>query len=169
MCVPTIVDGDFMLWESKAILMYLAKKYGRDGSFYPKCRETRALIHQRLLFDSTDFYARVCDVISIAFSPEPYLTQQHIEGLEKALRVMETFLEGREYFVGDSLTIADFAFCASVTTLTNFDFDISSFPNVSAWYEKTKEMEGYDQCLSGAEELGAFVKGNLKNSFEDFK
>ena len=172
MCVPTIVDEDFMLWESKAILMYLGSKMACglfQGSLYPKCPTTRALIQQRLLFDSTDFYARILDVINTGFSPSPVLTQQHVEGLEKALAVMETFLEGHDFFVGNSLTIADFPFCASVATLTNFDFNISGFPNVSVWYERMKQQKGYDQCLSGAEEFGAVIKGSMKNTFDDLK
>jgi glutathione S-transferase len=64
---------------------------------------------------------------------------------------------------------ADFAFCASIATLTHFDFDFSGFANVSAWYEKMKEMKGYDQCLSGAQEFGVIIKGCLKNSFKDLK
>lgn len=82
---------------------------------------------------------------------------------------METFLEGHEYFVGDKLSLADFAFCGSIATLTNFGFDISSFGNVSNWYERMKGLKGYDQCLSGAQELGGLIRGSLKNSFDDLK
>lgn len=172
MCVPTIVDDDdFMLWESKAILMHLGSKNCGPfkGAMYPKCPKIRALINQRLLFDSTDFYARILDVINTAFGPEPLLTRHHVDGLEKALSVMEIFLEGHDYFVGNVLSIADFPFCASIATLTNFNFDISQFGNVSAWYEKMSGLKGYDQCLSGAQEFGAIIKGTLKNSFEDLK
>ena len=139
------------------------------NSFYPKCSTTRALILQRLLFDSTDFYARILDVINTAFSPEPILTLQHKVALEKALSVMETFLEGNEYFVGNQLTIADFPFCASIATLTNFGFDISGFSKVDTWYKKMKGLKGYDQCLSGAQEFGDIIRGSLKNSFNDLK
>lgn len=130
---------------------------------------TRALILQRLVFDSTDFYARILDVINTAFSPEPLLKKQHSDALETALSIMETFLEGHEYFVGNTLTIADFPFCASIATLTNFGFNISRFENVANWYEKMKGMKGYDQVLSGAQEFGAIIKGSLKNSFDDLK
>lgn len=80
---------------------------------------------------------------------------------------MESFLEGNDYFVGNNLTLADFPFCGSIATLTNFGFDIGSFENISGWYERMKEVKGYDQCLSGAEELGAMITGRLKNSFAD--
>lgn len=127
----------------------------------------RALVLQRLLFDSTDYYSKILDIINLAFSSDPTLTMQHKEGLVKALNVMETFLEGHDFFVGNHLTIADFPFCASTATLTNFGFDISGFENISAWYERMKDMKGYDQVLSGAQEFGAIVKGSLKNSFAD--
>lgn len=159
-----------MLWESKAILVYLAQKHSMGpfkSSFYSKCSTTRALILQRLLFDSTDFYARILDVINTAFSPEPILTTQHKLGLERALSIMETFLDGNEYFVGNQLTIADFPFCASIATLTNFGFNISGFLKVDAWYKKMKGLKGYDQCLSGAQEFGEIIRGSLKNSFND--
>lgn len=159
-----------MLWESKAILVYLAQKHSMGSfktSLYPKCSKTRALILQRLLFDSTDFYARILDVINIAFSPEPILKPQHKKALETALSVMETFLDGHEYFVGSQLTIADFPFCASIASLTNFGFDISGFAKVSSWYEKMKSLKGFDQCLTGGQELGEVIKGKLKNSFDD--
>lgn len=145
MVVPTIVDGDFMLWESKAILVYLGQKTCGPfkGSFYPKCAKTRALILQRLLFDSTEYYTRILDVINTAFGPDPILTQQHKDGLTKALEVMNNnFLDGRDYFVDNQMTLADFAFCASTATLTNFGFDISNFSNVVAWYEKMKGAKG---------------------------
>lgn len=149
--------------------MYLAQKTCGPfkGSLYPKCPRTRALVQQRLLFDSTDYYAQILKVINLSFGPDPVLLKAHKKGIEKALSVMETFLEGHDFFVGNQLTIADFPFCASTATLTNFGFDISGFENVSAWYETMKGMKGYDQVLSGAQEFGAIVKASLKNSFAD--
>ncbi|KAG7175991.1 Glutathione S-transferase 1-like 6, partial [Homarus americanus] len=41
-CVPTMVDGDLALWESRPICTYLASQYGKDDSLYPKDPKTRA-------------------------------------------------------------------------------------------------------------------------------
>lgn len=174
MCVPTIVDGDFMLWESKAILIYLAQKSSRpcigSNNFYPKCSKMRALVNQRLFFDSVDFYPRICDIINIAFTASPILTQQHKDAFTKPLTVMnDTFLKGNDFFAGSNVSICDFAFCASIATLTNFGFDISNYKNVVEWYDRMKGMKGYDQCLKGAQEFGEIIRGTLKNSFDDFK
>jgi len=44
--IPTLVDGDFAVWESRAILIYLAEKYDKEGSIYPKDPQQRAVINQ---------------------------------------------------------------------------------------------------------------------------
>jgi len=54
--IPTLVDGEFAVWESRAILIYLAEKYDKDGSIYPKDPQQRAVINQRLFFDLGTLY-----------------------------------------------------------------------------------------------------------------
>lgn len=51
--VPTLIDGDFTLWDSHAIATYLIQKYGKDDKLYPNDLETRARIDQRLHFDGS--------------------------------------------------------------------------------------------------------------------
>lgn len=88
--------------------------------------------------------------------------------LEKALNVMESFLEGHDYFVGDNATIADFAFCSSTAFLISLGFNISEdFPRITEWYERMKLLKGFDELASGAEEYGTMVKERLTNSFDD--
>ena len=55
--IPTMKDGDFVLTQSRAMVTYLATKYGNDGCMlYPAAVETRAKIDDCLYFDATSFY-----------------------------------------------------------------------------------------------------------------
>nr|CAH7719723.1 unnamed protein product [Callosobruchus chinensis] len=49
--VPTLADGDFIVWDSHAINCYLVDKYAKDDSLYPKDLQKRATVNQRLYFD----------------------------------------------------------------------------------------------------------------------
>lgn len=65
--VPTLVDDDgFVIWDSHAINAYLANKYGKNDSLYPKDPKRRAVVDQRLHFDSNILFPRgVVIVVSI--------------------------------------------------------------------------------------------------------
>uniref|UniRef100_T1GRU6 GST N-terminal domain-containing protein n=1 Tax=Megaselia scalaris TaxID=36166 RepID=T1GRU6_MEGSC len=66
--IPTLVDKDFVLWESRAILGYLADQYGKDESLYPKDPKRRALINQQITI-------RCCrNVESLHFEVYPSVT-----------------------------------------------------------------------------------------------
>jgi glutathione S-transferase len=93
--VPTLVDYDghheFILWESKAIMIYLAEKCQRYGQhLYPKCIKAKAIIHQRLFHDASELYVRILDIANLAFSGvNPTITSQHKENLRRALQILE--------------------------------------------------------------------------------
>lgn len=56
--MPTLVDGDFVLWDSHAIGPYLATAYGKKDSFYPADPKQKAVVDQRLYFDCSTLYPR---------------------------------------------------------------------------------------------------------------
>lgn len=57
--VPTLVDGDFVIWDSHVIGPYLATTYGKNDDLYPKDTQKRAVVDQRLYFDCGTLYPRI--------------------------------------------------------------------------------------------------------------
>jgi len=56
--IPTMDDNGFYMNESRAMLQYLANKYSKDDSLYPKDPKQRAIVDMRLMFDQGTLYHR---------------------------------------------------------------------------------------------------------------
>lgn len=141
--VPVLVDGDFVLTESSAILRYLAGKI--RSPWYPEDARARARVDELLAWFEANFYR------DFGFQyVYPQLLPHHrraseeatrgtVEwGLEKSrawLAVLEGhFLAGRVYAAGDALTIADF-FGVSILSLGQLvGCDLTRYPNVRRWF-----------------------------------
>ena len=65
--VPTMVDGDLILNESRPIATYLCAKYGKDDKLYPKDVATRAKVDLALYFDMGTFYKAFGDIAVSSF------------------------------------------------------------------------------------------------------
>lgn len=128
-----------MLWESRAILGYLANKYGKDDSLYPKDPVKRALVDQRLYFDMGVLYQRFSEYYypqimkDAPADPEKY--QKMVDGVE----FLNNFLEGQKFVAGDSLTIADYAIVVSVSSYVDgAEFSLEKYPNIQRWFDTCK-------------------------------
>lgn len=156
--IPTLVDNGFALWESRAITVYLAEKFGKDN-FYPKDLKKRATINQRLNFDLGTLY--------LAFS-EYYFPQlfkklpgdpEKLKKVESAMELFDTFLKDSKYAAGNEITLADFSLVASVSTFVGLGYDISKYPNVAKWFELCKEtVPGYSLNQAGVDEFVTYFK-----------
>ncbi|XKL62081.1 hypothetical protein PGB90_001914 [Kerria lacca] len=160
--VPTLVDNEFSIWESRAVIAYLVEKYGKDDSLYPKDPQKRALVLQRLFFDATTLYQRFGDAYyPLIFGGAP-ITDDKLKKLEEAFEFLNTFLAGNEFVAGNNITIADISLVASVTTVQSTDFDISKYPNVIRWLEKCKSsLPDYEEA--NAKGVETFRQLYLKN------
>jgi glutathione S-transferase len=110
--VPVLVDGDFVLTESVAIVLYLAEKYA-DKGLLPAELEARAQVHRWLLFTATELEQPLW---RIARHTTLYPKEKRLPGEVPIARqdfqdmavVMEEHMAGREFLVSDRVTVADF-------------------------------------------------------------
>ncbi|XP_034178979.2 glutathione S-transferase 1-1-like isoform X1 [Osmia lignaria lignaria] len=144
--IPTIDDNGFYLWESRAIITYLADQYGKNDSLYPKDIKKRAKVNQQLYFDACTLYKALSDYYyPMIFNKAPK-DQAKYESIGTALAFMEKMLEGQNYVAGNNLTVADLSIVSTVSTMEVLGYDLSKFKNVSKWLAKMKsEAPKYEE------------------------
>jgi len=145
--VPTIDDNGFSLWESRAIMTYLASQYGKNDALYPKDPKKRAMIDQRMYFDMGTLYARFGDYYyPVIFAGAAY-DPAKLAKCQEALQFLDTFLSTSPYVAGDCLTLADLTILSTVTTYEVVGFDLSPYTNVNKWLAKAKaEAPCYEEA-----------------------
>lgn len=160
--VPTIVDGDLVLWESRAVSSYLANKYGKDDSLYPKLPKERAQVDRLLYFDMGTLYDRFSKYAYPRIFAGGDLEPAKLKALHEALGYLNTYLAGHDYAVGNKITIADHALVASVATFVATGIDIACYSNITAWVARCEQnMPGYEVNTAGAAEWGAVAKPKM--------
>ncbi|MFC4313532.1 glutathione S-transferase family protein [Steroidobacter flavus] len=110
--VPTLVDGDFVVTESVAIAVYLAEKYPQKG-LLPTDLKLRTQLNRWMLFVVTELEQPLWRIAKNSFLyPEEKRQATDIELAKEDFRAMAQVLEkhmrGREYLVGDRVSIGDF-------------------------------------------------------------
>ncbi|XP_019868564.1 glutathione S-transferase 1 [Aethina tumida] len=162
--VPTLVDGDFVLWDSHAIATYLASTYAKDKNIYPTDPKKKALVDQRLYFDVGTLYPRIRQIcFPVLFLGENQIYDEHKQSLEEALGFLDVFLQDNDFVAGSNLTIADCSLVASVSTIVAIGWDISPYSNVAAWVSRCAlAIPGYAEAnQEGAEAFGKAVRSKL--------
>ena len=134
--IPALVDGDVTLFESMAINLYLAKRYG--GALYPANAADEARAWQWSVWAISEIEPlQMQIVIQTLFTPEEKKNPKVIPGATKALqrplRVLDTALAGRNWLIGDAFTVADLNVAAVMHLMKDIRFDYSAHANVQRW------------------------------------
>ena len=145
-CVPTIDDGGFYLWESRAIQTYLVNKYAPDSPIYPKDPQARALVDRMLYFDIGTLYKAESEYLYPQLFKGEAANAEKEETFKKALTLLEEFLSKTSYVAGNNITLADFSILASLTFAEIADYSFESYPKICAWLQKLKsEVPNYKE------------------------
>ena len=156
--VPALVDGDFHLTESSAILKYLADKVGSPT--YPTELRARARVNERMDWFNTGLYRDLgYGFIYPQCLPTHKRADERVQaatlawGREKSrawLQVLDADLLGDNAFVcGSDLTIADYLGAALLTVGEAVHLDYSSWPNVARWLGTMKSRPSWAKTNEG--------------------
>jgi glutathione S-transferase len=147
--VPTLEDGDFWLWESNAIMAYLAdSKPGQ--TLYPTDARGRADVNRWLFWESAHWgpacihltWERVMKPMVLKQEAEPALVKAGEVNLARFGAVLDAQLAGKEYVTG-RLSIADFAIASMLMYAKHAQMDLSSFANVRAWFARIEARDAW--------------------------
>ena len=159
--VPALVDGDFMIFESNAILRYVAEKI--KSPLYPQELKKHALVNQWLDFCSIHIGGAMTkmyfNTIIYKFVNAQRDENSYNEGrkfLTDFCKIIEGQLSKGAYVCGGELTLADIGLLALLDPCEVVGFDLAAFPKIAAW-RKTLQAQAFYQKVfpSFAEFLGA--------------
>ncbi|MCX6781373.1 MAG: glutathione S-transferase family protein [Candidatus Magasanikbacteria bacterium] len=131
--VPTLVDGDFVLWESVAIMNYLVEKYAPQ--FGGATVEERALVNQWSLWSVIHLYHPFSTLFLQKWrnTPDSEATIAAHEELPKWLGILNAALEGKEFLVAGRFTVADLTAASVVARAEFVGVDLTIYPALHAW------------------------------------
>ncbi len=148
--IPAIIDrenGDFQVFESGAILVYLAEKTGKLLSSDPK---ERSIAMQWLMFQMGGIGPMQGQANHfVKFAPEkiPYGIKRYMDETNRLYSVLDRRLSEASFLAGDSLSIADIATWPWIDARHYIELSLDGYPSLRAWDQKLKERP-------------AFIKGN---------
>jgi glutathione S-transferase len=137
--VPTIQDGDFVLWESNAILHYLAGKH-ENGKLLPSGAEAKARADQWMDWQQLSYNTHITPIfIGIIRTPpekrDMALIERSRKSVTDAAKILDQHLAGSAYVAGDRFTIGDMP--AAITTYRYWALvpDRPELPHLKRWYD----------------------------------
>jgi len=138
--IPAIDDGGTIVWESMAINLYLAEKYGKSP-FWPSTVEQHGACYQWSFFGMTEIEPLLMTIFlnRLMLPPEQRnepAAAKAVEEIKKPVKVLDDHLHDREYLLGKEFTIADLN-VASVSSLAAFvKLDFTATPAAQKWLQK---------------------------------
>lgn len=144
--VPTLVDDDFKLWESNAIVLYLADKYPERKLAGDGPRE-RAEIARWMFMNAAHLSPAIARIFAHTIRlPEekriPRLVEESRVEVDRCLAPLDAQLEGKEYILG-RFTAADIALAPSLAAAPMLGIDLSKTPAVAAWMARMAERTAW--------------------------
>jgi glutathione S-transferase len=136
--IPVIDDDGFVLWESMAINLYLAKKYGA-GTLYPTRLEDEARAWQWSFWGMTEIERPVLTAMfNRAIYPEDKRDAAEKQ-LAQPLRVLDGAFSGGANLLGNDFTVADLNVASILSWARRAQIDMVPFPKVAGWLKACAE------------------------------
>lgn len=153
--VPVLADGDFVLWESTAIMRYLSTK--RGGALVPADARAQADMDRWMAWQlahlgpamSKVAFERIVKKLTGQGTPDEAAIAAGTHEFAEMTAVLEAALERREHVAG-ALSLADFALASHYSIAALCGLDVTPFPRVGAWLARVLARDSMRRALSDA-------------------
>jgi glutathione S-transferase len=152
--VPTLVDDDFVLWESNSIMRYLVLAYGNGSPVYPEAPKHRAGVDRWLDWtlstlqpvDRPVFWALVRTPVE---KRDQVAIQKDADAEAIQWRIVENQLASRRFIEGDEFTLADIALGAYARRWFGVEgIRKPQLPHLERWFAQFAERPGFKQFVA---------------------
>lgn len=149
--LPALIDGDLVLWESNAILVYACEKLG-NKTMYPADPKIRGDITRWLLWESGTWFG-LCYVYLVENvvkpmlddTPDAAVLSAHEPAFLEYAGILENALAGREWLCDDHATIADIAVAAPMHLHAAQKLPLENFPNIRGWIARVEALPSWQK------------------------
>jgi glutathione S-transferase len=154
--LPILEDGDFVLWESTAMLAYIAVKAGRVD-LAPTAARERAEVDRWCAWGLAHFgpairkvaFERIVKKLGGLGAPDEAVVKAGIEEFAGVASVLEQSLGTKEYVCG-RLSVADFALAPYAALTGSCGLDLAPYPRALAWLGRMTARESMKKTLAAA-------------------
>jgi len=148
---PILQDGEFILWESTAIMQYLASQL--PNALWPEVPQIRAdimrwqswqLAHWHQACQPLQFENVVKQILQLG-DPDPQIVERATERFHQEAIALNNHLSEREFLVNHTLTLADFSVASDLTYAVPGRFPLEDYSHIRAWYSQIEQLPAWQQ------------------------
>ncbi len=140
--VPVLDDGGVIISDSNAILIYLAKKYGKDY-WLPDDPERAAAVQRWLSVAAGPIAFGPAAARLITLFGAPLNAEEVIDRAHSILTIIDRELSDKPFITGDQVTIADISLYSYIANAPEGNVDISQYTNVGKWLHRIENLQGF--------------------------
>ncbi len=145
--VPTLIDGDLVLWESNSIVRYLAATHD-PGGLIPDAPASRALVERWMDWELSTATRPHAEVFRQLIRVEPAdrdaaAIAANSAAWTSAMTILDAQLEDNDFVAGERLSCADLVLGPNVYRYLNLDIARPGLPHLASWYARLGERTHY--------------------------
>lgn len=156
---PTLQDGEFNLWESNAICVYLAERNAAPSNLFPS--QGRPEILQWMFWETSHYNDALGSIVwqavikpnLLSQDPDDAIVASASENFHKYAQVLDNHLNGRNHVVGNDWTIADYSVGALEKFMEAVPLDFDQYPNIQGFHESLRSNPHWSATRLSLESL----------------